>query len=127
MRATVPPNSLLTHTASLVTARSAGPSSTPTAIRAVTTPRRGSIRETVPSGALVTQTRVRAEREGGRPAADLDRAHRAAAFALISVTMPEDGLLAHTTPAPQASSAGWLSSRTVAVLRPLSGSRRTTA
>ena len=46
---------------------------------------------------------------------------------LISVTVPEDGLLAHTTPEPQASCAGWLPSGTVSIFFPVSRSRPTTA
>lgn len=130
MRATLPPSSLLTHTAFLVTARSAGPSAAPTGTVAVTAPRRGSISETVPSSALAIQTPAAPTARAETPrATGILVVTGSAAFApiLISVTVPEDGLLAHTTPEPQASFAGWLPSGTVSVFFPDSGSRRTTA
>ena len=78
----------------------------PTATVAVTAPRRGSISETVPSSALATQTPAAPTARAETPRATgmlVVTGSAPLAPILISVTVPEDGLLAQTTPAPQAS------------------------
>ncbi len=127
MRTSVPANSFATQTAPGVVAMLAGPSSRPTATVAVTTRRSRSIRDTVPSSGLATQTASSPTARAATPRLISTGWVAVEVAASIGVTVPVDGLLAHTTPSPHASLPGWLSSVTFFVRRLLTGSRRTTA
>ena len=87
-----------------------------------------SIRDTVPSSGLATQTAPSPTARAATPRLScIGCVGRGAWPRRSRVTVPVDGLLAQTTPSPHASLPGWLSSVTFAVRRLLPGSRRTTA
>ena len=127
MRLSAPRNSLLTHTASRPMAISDGPSAAPTATVAVTTPRAGSMRDTMPSGGLTTHTPSAVAATAATPRPTWIVRTAVAARALISVTVPAAALLTQTASAVHATRAGWPDRRTVAVRRPVAALKRMTA
>ena len=108
-----PRNSLLTHTASRPTAIPDGPSARADGTVAVTTPRAGSMRETVPSGELTTHTPSAVAATPAAPRPDLDRADRGSRAGADLGDGPDVGLLTQIASSVQARREGWLDSRTV--------------